>query len=172
LFESISVFTGLSRPVGSLVLGRRDVADRLQQAAMVEPVQSFQGGVLDVVDALPGTVPQGTVAADQLGLVETDDRLGQGVVGVAARAHRELHAGLGEALRVADREVLAAAIGVVDEALKIAAALPERHLQGVEGEVGAQRARDLPAAEKAAVGIGASRKATRAAWWPLDSVTR
>src|SRR5665647_3605969 len=42
LFESISIFTGLSRPVGGLVLGRRDVANRLQRTAMVEPVQPFQ----------------------------------------------------------------------------------------------------------------------------------
>ena len=57
MFESISVFTGPSRPVGGLVLGRRDVADWFQQTAMVEPVQLFQGGVLDLVDALPGTAP-------------------------------------------------------------------------------------------------------------------
>jgi len=41
--------------VGGLELGRWDVADRLQQPAVVEPVDPLQGGVLDVVDALPGT---------------------------------------------------------------------------------------------------------------------
>lgn len=46
---------------------------------MVEPVESLQRGVLD---------------------------LGEGViVAVAARADRDVHASLGEALRVADREV-------------------------------------------------------------------
>jgi hypothetical protein len=61
LFEFISVFTGLSRSVGGFVLGRRDVADRLQQAAMVEPVQPFQGGVLDVV--VPPPVVRGEMTA-------------------------------------------------------------------------------------------------------------
>ena len=57
--------------------------------------------------------------ADHLGLVEADDRLGQGVVvGVAAAADRGLDAGLGEALGVADREVLDAAVAVVDEAVE------------------------------------------------------
>ena len=46
MYESISVFTGLSRPVGGLALGRRDVADRLQQA-IAKPAKPFQGGVLD-----------------------------------------------------------------------------------------------------------------------------
>jgi hypothetical protein len=37
-----------------LELGRRDVADGLQEPAVVEPVDPFQGGVLEVVDALQG----------------------------------------------------------------------------------------------------------------------
>jgi hypothetical protein len=57
--------------VGGLELGRWDVADGLQEPAVVEPVDPFQGGVLDLVDALPGAAP-----ADQLGLVQADDRLG------------------------------------------------------------------------------------------------
>jgi hypothetical protein len=52
-------------------LGRRDVADGLQEPAVVEPVDPLQGGVLDLVDALPGAA-----AADQLGLVRADDGLG------------------------------------------------------------------------------------------------
>ena len=52
-----------------------------------------------------------------LGLVEAVDRLGQGVViAVAHTADRRLDAGLGEALGVLDRQVLAAAIAVMDEA--------------------------------------------------------
>ena len=58
-----------------LELGRWEVADGLQKPPVVEPVHPLQGGVLDVVDALPGAA-----AADQLGLVQADDRLGQGVV--------------------------------------------------------------------------------------------
>jgi hypothetical protein len=52
-----------------LELGGRDIADGLQEPAVVEPVDPFQGGVLDVVDALPGAAP-----ADQLGLVEAWSR--------------------------------------------------------------------------------------------------
>src|SRR6266498_2058179 len=88
--------------VGGLELGRWDVADRLEEPAVVEPVDPLQGGVLDVVDALPGAAP-----ADQLGLVKPDDRLGERVVvGVATGTDRGGHAGLGKALGVADRQVL------------------------------------------------------------------
>jgi len=101
----------------SLVGGMPPIGSRRRR--WFEPVQSFQGGVLDVVDALPGTV-----LADQIGLVESDACLGQDVVlGAAARTHRELHAGLREAPGATDRKLLAAAIEMVDEAFKIAAAL-------------------------------------------------
>jgi hypothetical protein len=67
---------------------------------VIEPVDPLQGGVLDLVDAPPGATP-----ADQLGLVQADDRLGQRVVvGVAAGADRGDRAGLGEAFGVADGE--------------------------------------------------------------------
>jgi len=75
LLESVDAVWGLASPVGGLELGRRDVPDRLEQAAVVEPVDPLQGGVFDVVDALPGAA-----APDQLGLVPPDDGLGQGVV--------------------------------------------------------------------------------------------
>jgi hypothetical protein len=89
---------------GGLELGRRDMPNGLQEPVMVEPVDPFQGGVLDLVDALPGAAP-----ADQLGLVQPDDRLGQGVVeAVAAGTDRAGGAGLGEPLGVADGQVLAA----------------------------------------------------------------
>ena len=63
-----------------LELCRWDVADRLEKAAMVEPVHPFQRRELDVVEALPGSL-----FADQLGLEEADHRFGESVVvGVAA----------------------------------------------------------------------------------------
>jgi hypothetical protein len=66
--------------VGGLELSRGDVADGFEEAAVVEPVDPLKGGVLDVVDALPWAPP-----ADELGLVQPDDRLGERVVvGVAA----------------------------------------------------------------------------------------
>jgi hypothetical protein len=45
------------------------------ESSVVEPVDVFEGGELDVVEAAPGASP-----ADQLGLVEPDGRLGHGVV--------------------------------------------------------------------------------------------
>ena len=73
--------------VGGLVLGRSGVAgvvgDAAVQAAVVEPVDVLQGGVLDVVEAPPGA------ATDQLRLVQAVERLGEGVVvAVATRADR------------------------------------------------------------------------------------
>jgi hypothetical protein len=70
--------------MGGLELDRWDVPDGFQEPAVVEPVDPFQGGVLDLVQALPGAAP-----ADQLGLVQADDGLGQRVVvGVPDRAYR------------------------------------------------------------------------------------
>ena len=45
------------------------------EPAAVEPVDPFQGGELEVVESSPGAA-----VADELGLVEPDDRLGQRVV--------------------------------------------------------------------------------------------
>lgn len=62
------------------VLCWRDVAELAEQAAVVEPVDPFEGGEFEVVDA-----PPGAFVADQFGLLEPEHRLGQGVVvGVAA----------------------------------------------------------------------------------------
>lgn len=81
-----------------LILGfdRRDVADGLQQPAMVEPVDPFEGRVLDGFEAAPRSA-----LVDHLGFVEAVDRLCQSVVvAVADTADRRLDAGLGEALGV------------------------------------------------------------------------
>jgi hypothetical protein len=65
-------------------------------------------------------VSPGAVLANDLGLVEPDDRLGQGVVvGISHASHRRLDAGLGQALRVADRQVLHASVTVVHELVDI-----------------------------------------------------
>ena len=66
--------------VHPLELCRRDVADRLEQPTVVEPVGPFERRELDLVEVLPGTL-----LADQFGLEEADHRLGESVViGVAA----------------------------------------------------------------------------------------
>ena len=61
-------------PVVCLGFGRRDVADGLQQAMVVEPGHPFQRGQLHRFLRFPRPP-----AFDQLGLVQPVDRLGQGV---------------------------------------------------------------------------------------------
>ena len=55
--------------------GRRDVADGLQQPAVVEPVDPFQRGGLDGLER-----PPSPAQVDDLGLVEPIDGLGERVV--------------------------------------------------------------------------------------------
>ena len=71
----------------------------------------MQGFPFDLGDRFPGAEE-----LDDLGLEQADHGLGQGIViAVAYAANRGVDAGIGEALGVADRQVLAAAIRVVDQ---------------------------------------------------------
>ena len=75
MFESgCHGLTGDLGIVARLGFGGRDIADRLEEAPMVEPVDPFQGGKLDRLEAAPGTAP-----ADHLGLEQADNRLGESV---------------------------------------------------------------------------------------------
>jgi len=68
--------------VVGFVFGGWDVSDRSEESGGVEPVDPFQGGVFDVVEASPGSS-----LADDFGLVEPDDGFGEGVViGIADRS--------------------------------------------------------------------------------------
>jgi len=60
--------------VGLLVLGRWDQPDLAVQASVVEPVDVLRDGDLEVVDVLPWPL-----VADELGLEQRVERLGQGV---------------------------------------------------------------------------------------------
>jgi hypothetical protein len=83
-------------------LRRRHVADRLQDPAVVEPVDPLERRELDFLDVAPRAI-----RADQLGLVEAVDRLGERVVvRVADAADRSLDPRIIEALGVANAEVL------------------------------------------------------------------
>jgi hypothetical protein len=64
VLESGSAAGILPLVVGGLELGWWEMADGLQEPAVVEPVDPLQGGVLDLIKTLPGATP-----ADQLGLV-------------------------------------------------------------------------------------------------------
>ena len=65
-----------------LCFGGWNVADGLEQAAVVEPVDPFEGGHLDGFEVAPRAA-----SMDHLGLVEAVDGLGQRVVvGIADTA--------------------------------------------------------------------------------------
>lgn len=92
--------------VESFRFRRRDVADRLQQAAVVEPVNPLEGRVLDGLERTPRSTP-----LDDLGFVEPVDGLAERIViAVADAADRRHEAGLGKPLSIFDRDVLHAAI--------------------------------------------------------------
>ena len=61
--------------IGCLQIDGWDVAAVFVEAAVVEPVDPFGGGQLDLLDR-----PPGLAGFDQLGLVQPVDGLGQGVV--------------------------------------------------------------------------------------------
>lgn len=89
-----------------------EVVAVLERAAVVEPIDPFGGGDLEVLEALPG--PSGF---DELGLIEPDDGLGQSVViGRADGAGRGLDPCGVEVLGVGDGQVLAAVVVVSDQA--------------------------------------------------------
>ena len=100
--------TGEVPVIVCLSLCRRDVADGLEQAVVVEPGYPFQGGQLHRFLGLPRCP-----AMNQFSLVQAVDRLGQGVVvAISLAAYRGFDAGLGQAFAVADRNVLRAAVAV------------------------------------------------------------
>jgi hypothetical protein len=53
VLESGSAAVVLLLVVGGLELGRRNIANGRQEPAVVEPVDPLQGGVLDLIQALP-----------------------------------------------------------------------------------------------------------------------
>ena len=61
--------------VALLGLGRRDVADGLQEPSVVEPIDPFEGGELDGLEAAPRSAPM-----DHLGFVEAVDGFGESIV--------------------------------------------------------------------------------------------
>ncbi len=85
-----------------LGFGRRDVADGLEQSAVVEPVDPFERGVFDGLERSPGSA-----AMDHFGLLKAIDRLGQSVViAVTDASDRRLDTCLREPFGVSDGEVL------------------------------------------------------------------
>ena len=84
----------------------RDVADRLEQAAVIKPVDPFEGGKFDGFQGFPRAFPP-----DDFGLVESIDGFRQSVViAVTNTAHRRLKTCLGQTLRIPYTDILAATI--------------------------------------------------------------
>lgn len=83
--------------------GGRDIAYRLEQPPVVGPVHLFKCGIFDRSER-----PTWSASVDDLGLVESVDDLSQSVVvAVADTALRWLDLGVGKALSVLYRDVLA-----------------------------------------------------------------
>ena len=123
-------------------LGWRDVADRLEKASVVEPVDPFEGCELDGLQRFPRPA-----TTDDLGLVKAVDALGESVVvAIADTADGRFDAGLHQALGVFDRDILAAPVAMMDEAAATYRASVVKSLfQGIEDEAGMRRAAYPPA---------------------------
>ena len=112
---------------------RRGFACRWRSVAGWCPYQWTHSAVATTggVDVLPGSL-----VADQLGLVQRVERLGQSiVVGIPLRAHRGDRLAVGQSLPIANRPVLHAAVGVMHQARQVSTgslSLPDGHLQGVQ----------------------------------------
>ena len=103
--SSDSVFLQRCKVVG-LGFCRWDVSDWLEQAAVIEPVDPFEGGVFNGIDGFPRAFPP-----DDFGLVESIDGFRQSVViAVTNTAHRRLKTCLGQTLRIPYTDILAATI--------------------------------------------------------------
>lgn len=131
----------LKTPIVCLLeLHRRDVADRFEQAPVVEAINPLQCSEFDGFDIAPGTA-----TINDLGFLQPVDRLSQGVVvRVAGAVDRRLDAAFGKPLTVANRQVLGAAVAVVDQPIDIAAG-GERLLERIEHEVRLHRGAHPPA---------------------------
>ena len=89
-----------------LSLGRRDIADGFQQPLMIEPSHPFKGSQFHGQLGFPRGF-----AVNQFSFVQAIDRLGQRVViAVTTAADRGFYPGLGEALGVADADILRASV--------------------------------------------------------------
>ena len=85
--------------VGGLELRGRNIAERLEETAIVEPIDPFENGELDGF-----ATPPRAATVDDLGLEQRVDGFGKRVVvRVAFATDRGLYARLGEPLGVPNR---------------------------------------------------------------------
>src|SRR4051794_28874111 len=123
----------------------RDVTDRLEEAAVVVPVDPLQGGELDGLQVAPGAA-----SADRLGLEQAIYRLRQGiVVGITDATDGGLDAGFEQTLCVPNRNVLATPVAVMNEAALHGTPVVQRLLEGIKDEIRMCRPRYPPADDAA-----------------------
>ena len=100
-----------------LELGWRDEPDLAVKPSVVEPVDVFGDGDLNVDDGLPAALRARDRVADVLGLEQRVECLSHGVVvAVALRPDGCDGLGLGEPLGMANRSILDSSVAVVDQA--------------------------------------------------------
>lgn len=97
--------------VAFLRFSGRDIADGLEKPSVVEPVDPFEGGELNRLERAPRAAP-----VNDFSLVKAVDGFCQSVVlAVADASNRRLNPDLCQPLGVFDRDVLDAAVRVVDK---------------------------------------------------------
>jgi len=99
--------------VGVLQFCWRNVSAVLVEPSVIEPpIDPFGGGILDLLDG-----PPRAPVFDQLGLVQTVDRLGERIIErIPNAANRSRDASLGQVLREPRRSILTAGVGVKPDA--------------------------------------------------------
>src|SRR5918993_1459720 len=115
--------------VEGFVLGWTPTAQRIVEATVVPPIDPFQGGQLDLLDA-----PPGSAAFDQLGLEEPVDGFGECVIkAVSAAADQTGDDVFGEPVGVANRQILTAPIAVMNQLVEAAHPCPRCGLHATSG---------------------------------------
>jgi len=114
--------------VVGLGFGGRDVPDGFEQATVVEPVHPFQRGVFHGLEAAPRTATM-----DDFGLEQAVDRLCQRVVvAVTDATDRRFDARFCQSFSVFDRQILVAAVAVVNQPRALdRAALMDHLFEGI-----------------------------------------
>ena len=82
--QAAGAVTSQGGEVARLRLGRWDIANRLKEAAVVEPVHPFEGGKPDALEATPWAA-----TANDLGFEQANDTTGQSIVAPVADATTE-----------------------------------------------------------------------------------
>ena len=87
------------------------MTDGFEESAIVEPIDPFEGGVFHRIQRAPGST-----SVDHLGLEQTDDGFGRGVVaGVSRGTYRGFHACVLESFAVSNEEILNASVALMNE---------------------------------------------------------